>query len=41
MNFKNNRKIMYEAVNSGYKTMADLALYLRIRVQICTISIEQ
>jgi len=41
MNYKKNRKIMVEAVNSGCRTMAELALYLRIRVQISSISIEQ
>jgi len=41
MDYRKDRKIMAEAVNSGCKTMADLALYLRIIEQIKSISIKQ
>ena len=31
MDFKRNRKVLSEAINSGCRTMAELALYLRLR----------
>jgi len=34
MDFKKNRVVMNEAVNSGCKTMGELALYLRLRRQL-------
>ncbi len=34
MDFKKNRVIMSEAVNSGCKTMGELALYLRLKRQL-------
>ena len=34
MDFKKNRVVMREAVNSGCKTMGELALYLRLIRQL-------
>jgi hypothetical protein len=34
MDFKLNGKLMYEAVNSGCKTMAELALYLKLKAKL-------
>ncbi len=34
MNFKRNRNLLNEAMNSGCKTAAELALFLRIRAKL-------
>jgi hypothetical protein len=34
MNVKTNRKLLNEAINSGCKTAAELALFLKIRTNI-------
>jgi len=34
MDFKLNGKLMGEAINSGCKTMAELALYLRLKPRL-------
>ena len=34
MDFKKSRTIMSEAVNSGCKTMGELALYLKLKRQL-------
>ena len=34
MNAKTNKKILNEAINSGCKTVAELALYLKKRTNI-------
>ena len=34
MDFKKNRVVMSEAVNSGCKTMGELALYLKLIRQV-------
>ncbi len=34
MNAKTNKKILNEAIKSGCKTVAELALYLKIRTNI-------
>lgn len=31
MNFKENRKLINDAINSGCKTVAELALYIKIK----------
>lgn len=37
MNVKSNRKLLNEAINSGCKTVAELALYLKIRTNMQTV----
>jgi hypothetical protein len=34
MDFKRNRNLLNEAINSGCKTVAELALYLKIQARI-------
>jgi hypothetical protein len=34
MDFKRNRKLLNEAMNSGCKTVAELALYLKMQARI-------
>lgn len=34
MDFKRNRNILDEAINSGCKTAAELALFLRLRAKL-------
>jgi len=34
MDFKRNRNLLNEAMNSGCKTVAELALFLKIRTQL-------
>lgn len=37
MDFKKNSKLIKEAINAGCKTMAELALYLRLAGKLRTI----
>jgi hypothetical protein len=34
MDFKRNRNLLNEAINSGCRTVAELALYLRIQARL-------
>jgi len=34
MNVKTNKKLLTDAINSGCKTVAELALYLKIRTNM-------
>jgi len=34
MDFKRDRKLLTEAINSGCRTVAELALFLKIRVKL-------
>jgi hypothetical protein len=34
MDFKRNRKLLNEAMNSGCKTVAELALYLKMQARV-------
>ena len=38
MNEKTNKRVLNEAINSGCKTVAELALYLKMRTNIKTLS---
>jgi hypothetical protein len=38
MNVKTNKKLLNEAINSGCKTAAQLALYLKRRTNMQTVS---
>ncbi len=38
MNAKTNKRVLNEAINSGCKTVAELALYLKMRTNMKTLS---
>ena len=38
MNAKTNKRVLNEAINSGCKTVAELALYLKIRTNMKNLS---
>ncbi len=41
MNVTTSKKILNEAINSGCKTAAELALYLRVRTNMQTVKVSQ
>jgi len=38
MNAKTNKRVLNEAINNGCKTVAELALYLKIRTNMKSLS---
>jgi len=41
MNVKTNKKLLNDAINSGCKTAAELALYLKIRTNMQAVKISR
>ena len=41
MNVKTSKKLLDEAINSGCKTAAELALYLKMRTNMQTVKVSQ